>query len=150
MLVISFSYDPSLILGFAILQATLELYEIVASFNEPRDLLDYFFDYWNWFDATRIVSSILYFHYDHLYHANKENMTNFYRRAVSFSVMTLMAWLGILQYGRFFKFFSGFLTLVIETIKDMVIPLTMFAYLSVMFTQSFYTFDYMTGQLTRD
>jgi len=77
-------------------------------------------------------------------------MNHFYNRAISFSIMTLMAWVGILQYLRFFTYFSGFLTLVIDTIVDMNIPLILFVYLSVMFAQCFYMFDYMTGNLKRD
>jgi hypothetical protein len=76
MAVIFCSYNSTAILGFAILQVTLEIYEIIASFNKLYDMLDYFLDYWNWLDATRIGSAILYYHYDQEFKKDGENMNH--------------------------------------------------------------------------
>ena len=144
------NYDPRVILSFAIFQLSLEIFEFTSGYNTAYDLLDYVKNYWNYLDMTRVTCAILYYYYDKQYMEDRENMNYFYNRAISFSIMTLTAWMGILQYLRFFDYFSGFLTLVIDTIVDMNIPLILFVYLSVMFAQCFYMFDFMTGNLERD
>lgn len=70
--------------------------------------------------------------------------------ARSFASLVFFSWLGTLQYLRFIKSTSGFLQLIMDSIRDLTVPIGLFCFLEVMFTNSFYMFKVMLGGGVRE